>query len=57
VYLLDYALIGMKADLPISIAGLMENLLTQICMKKHLIHLITLYEFDKFNMVWIRNGY
>lgn len=52
VHLLDYALIGMKADLPISIAGLGGKFAYPDLYEETPDTLTTLYEFDKFNMVW-----
>ncbi len=52
VHLLDYALIGMKADLPISIAGLGGRFAYPDLYEETPDTLTTLYEFDKFNMVW-----
>ena len=52
VHLLDYALIGMKADLPISIVGLGGRFAYPDLYEETPDTLTTLYEFDKFNMVW-----
>lgn len=52
VHLLDYALIGMKADLPISIAGLGGRFAYPDLYEETPDTLTTLYEFEKFNMVW-----
>lgn len=52
VHLLDYALIGMKADLPISIAALGGKFAYPDLYEETPDTLTTLYEFDKFNMVW-----
>ncbi len=52
VHLLDYALIGMKADLPISIVGLGGKFAYPDLYEETPDTLTTLYEFDKFNMVW-----
>lgn len=52
VHLLDYALIGMKAELPISIAGLGGRFAYPDLYEETPDTLTTLYEFDKFNMVW-----
>jgi len=52
VHLLDYALIGMKADLPISVAGLGGKFAYPDLYEETPDTLTTLYEFDKFNMVW-----
>jgi len=52
VHLLDYALIGMKADLPISIAGLGGKFAYPDLYEETPDTLTTLYEFEKFNMVW-----
>jgi predicted dehydrogenase len=52
VHLLDYALIGMKADLPISITALGGKFAYPDLYEETPDTLTTLYEFDKFNMVW-----
>jgi len=52
VHLLDYALLGMKADLPKSIAGLGGKFAYPDLYEETPDTLTTLYEFDKFNMVW-----
>ena len=52
VHLLDYALIGMKADLPISVAGLGGKFAYPDLYEETPDTLTTLYEFDTFNMVW-----
>lgn len=52
VHLLDYALIGMKAELPISVAGLGGRFAYPDLYEETPDTLTTLYEFDKFNMVW-----
>ena len=52
VHLLDYALIGMKADLPISVAGLGGRFAYPDLYEETPDTLTTLYEFEKFNMVW-----
>lgn len=52
VHLLDYALIGMKADLPISIAGLGGKFAYPDLYEETPDTLTTLYEFENFNMVW-----
>ena len=52
VHLLDYALIGMKAELPISIAGLGGKFAYPDLYEETPDTLTTLYEFEKFNMVW-----
>jgi predicted dehydrogenase len=52
VHLLDYALLGMKADLPISIAGLGGKFAYPDLYEETPDTLTTLYEFEKFNMVW-----
>ena len=52
VHLLDYALIGMKAELPISIVGLGGRFAYPDLYEETPDTLTTLYEFDKFNMVW-----
>ncbi|CAN5486237.1 Gfo/Idh/MocA family oxidoreductase [soil metagenome] len=52
VHLLDYGLQGMKADLPISIAGLGGRFAYPDLYEETPDTLTTLYEFEKFNMVW-----
>ncbi len=52
VHLLDYALLGMKADLPVSIAGLGGKFAYPDLYEETPDTLTTLYEFEKFNMVW-----
>lgn len=52
VHLIDYALIGMKADLPKSIVGLGGRFAYPDLYEETPDTLTTLYEFDKFNMVW-----
>ena len=52
VHLLDYALIGMKAELPISIAALGGRFAYPDLYEETPDTLTTLYEFDKFNLVW-----
>ncbi len=52
VHLLDYALIGMKADLPKSIVGLGGKFAYPDLYEETPDTLTTLYEFDKFNLVW-----
>jgi hypothetical protein len=52
VHLLDYALLGMKANLPISIAGLGGKFAYPDLYEETPDTLTTLYEFEKFNMVW-----
>lgn len=52
VHLLDYALIGMKAELPISIAAVGGKFAYPDLYEETPDTLTTLYEFDKFNMVW-----
>ncbi len=52
VHLIDYALLGMKADLPKSIAGLGGRFAYPDLYEETPDTLTTLYEFDKFNMVW-----
>ena len=52
VHLLDYALIGMKAELPISIAALGGKFAYPDLYEETPDTLTTLYEFDKFNLVW-----
>ena len=52
VHLLDYALIGTKAELPISIAALGGKFAYPDLYEETPDTLTTLYEFDKFNLVW-----
>ncbi|WP_293916260.1 MULTISPECIES: Gfo/Idh/MocA family oxidoreductase [unclassified Sphingobacterium] len=52
VHLLDYALLGMKAELPKSIVGLGGRFAYPDLYEETPDTLTTLYEFDKFNMVW-----
>tara|TARA_X000000950_G_scaffold74611_3_gene93132 strand:+ start:7044 stop:8354 length:1311 start_codon:yes stop_codon:yes gene_type:complete len=52
VHLLDYALIGMKASLPKSIVGLGGQFAYPNLSQETPDTLTTLYEFDKFNLVW-----
>lgn len=52
VHLLDYGLLGMKAELPISIAALGGRFAYPDLYEETPDTLTTLYEFDKFNMVW-----
>jgi predicted dehydrogenase len=52
VHLIDYALLGMKAELPKSIVGLGGRFAYPDLCEETPDTLTTLYEFDKFNMVW-----
>ncbi len=52
VHLLDYALLGMKAELPKSIVGLGGKFAYPELAEETPDTLTTLYEFDKFNLVW-----
>lgn len=52
VHLIDYALIGMKADVPKSIVGLGGRFAYPDLYEETPDTLTTLYEFDGFNMVW-----
>ncbi len=52
VHLLDYALIGMKAELPTSICGMGGRFAYPDLYEETPDTLTTLYEFDKFNLVW-----
>lgn len=52
VHLLDYALLGMKADVPKSIAALGGKFAYPDLSQETPDTLTTLYEFDKFNLVW-----
>ena len=52
VHLLDYALLGMQASLPKSIVGLGGKFAYPNLAEETPDTLTTLYEFDKFNLVW-----
>lgn len=52
VHLLDYALLGMKAELPKTIVALGGKFAYPELAEETPDTLTTLYEFDKFNMVW-----
>ena len=52
VHLLDYALIGMKADVPKTIVGLGGKFAYPELSEETPDTLTTLYEFDGFNLVW-----
>jgi predicted dehydrogenase len=52
VHLVDYALIGMKADVPKSIVALGGKFAYPDLYEETPDTLTTLYEFDGFNMVW-----
>jgi predicted dehydrogenase len=52
VHLLDYGLLGMKADVPKSIAALGGNFAYPDLYEETPDTLTTLYEFDGFNLVW-----
>ena len=52
VHLLDYALIGMKASLPKTIVGVGGKFAYPNHSQETPDTLTTLYEFDKFNLVW-----
>jgi len=52
VHLLDYALLGMKADVPKSIVALGGKFAYPDLAQETPDTLTTLYEFDKFNLVW-----
>jgi predicted dehydrogenase len=52
VHLLDYALLGMKADVPKSIAALGGKFAYPDLSQETPDTLTALYEFDKFNLVW-----
>lgn len=61
VHLLDYALLGMKADLPKTISAAGGNFADPSSPQETPDTLCALYEFDKFNLVWdhalgIENG-
>jgi predicted dehydrogenase len=52
VHLLDYALLGMKAELPKTIVALGGKFAYPELAEETPDTLTTLYEFDKFNIVW-----
>ena len=52
VHLLDYGLLGMKAEVPKTIAALGGNFAYPDLYEETPDTLTTLYEFDKFNLVW-----
>ena len=52
VHLLDYALIGMKADTPKSIDGLGGKFAYPELAEETPDTLTTMYEFDNFNLIW-----
>jgi len=52
VHLLDYGLLGMKADVPKSVAALGGNFAYPDLYEETPDTLTTLYEFDGFNLVW-----
>ena len=52
VHLLDYALLGMKADTPKTIAALGGRFAYPELYEETPDTLTTLYEFDRFNIVW-----
>ena len=52
VHLLDYALLGMKAELPKTIVGLGGKFAYPELSEETPDTLTTLYEFEKFNLVW-----
>ncbi len=52
VHLLDYGLLGMKADVPKSVAALGGNFAYPDLYEETPDTLATLYEFDGFNLVW-----
>ena len=52
VHLLDYALIGMKADVPKSVVSLGGKFAYPELDEETPDTLTALYEFDGFNMVW-----
>jgi predicted dehydrogenase len=52
VHLLDYGLLGMKADVPKSVAALGGRFAYPDLYEETPDTLTTLYEFDGFNMVW-----
>lgn len=52
VHLLDYALYGMQADMPKSVAALGGRFAYPDLLEETPDTLTTLYEFDKFNIIW-----
>ncbi|OSZ81594.1 oxidoreductase [Chitinophagaceae bacterium IBVUCB2] len=61
VHLLDYALLGMKATVPKTISAMGGNFADLSSPQETPDTLCTMYEFDKFNLVWdhalgIQNG-
>lgn len=61
VHLIDYALLGMKASVPISISAMGGNFADPSSPQETPDTLCALYQFDKFNLVWdhaigIENG-
>jgi len=56
VHLLDYGLLGMKADVPKQLPRWAENCLSEL-YEETPDTLTTLYEFDKFNLVGSCDGY
>jgi predicted dehydrogenase len=52
VHLLDYALLGMKADVPKSVATLGGKFAYPDLAQEAPDTLMALYEFDKFNLIW-----
>ncbi len=61
VHLLDYALLGMKATVPKTISAMGGNFADPFSPQETPDTLCTMYEFDKFNLVWdhalgIQNG-
>lgn len=52
VHLLDYALLGMKAEVPKSVAALGGKFAYPDLAQETPDTLTALYEFDKFNLVW-----
>jgi len=52
VHLLDYGLLGMKADVPRNVAALGGNFAYPDLYEETPDTLTTLYEFDGFNLVW-----
>jgi predicted dehydrogenase len=52
VHLLDYALMGMKADTPLAVAALGGKFADPGSADETPDTLMTLYEFDRFNIIW-----
>lgn len=52
VHLMDYALMGMKATVPVSISSLGGNFADPASPQETPDTLCSLYQFDKFNLIW-----